>query len=235
MLPQSGMQPHQHPHNLFQLSGSGLGHHPPPMGFGVHSHLNSGLNVKPEYETAKKEPPNPVSSTVDTKAHMEVVKMRTKIKKETRSDDGGNKTASVSSPSVKSEEAGSLGQIGSPGTESSIMTPGVVSCADTFGPSDDPDSNLSADVLDQNQEWAAEEIEEFDMAELSASVSLALGGGNTRRNGRSSEVSQISNVSGRAAFLSSPYDPISPGSSRRSSEASNFQAGGAPLRRTPPR
>ena len=152
-----------------------------------------------------------------------------------RSDDGGNKTASVSSPSVKSEEAGSPGQIGSPGTESSIMTPGVVSCADTFGPSDDPDSNLSADVLDQNQEWAAEEIEEFDMAELSASVSLALGGGNTRRNGRSSEVSQISNVSGRAAFLSSPYDPISPGSSRRSSEASNFQAGGAPLRRTPPR
>ena len=52
------------------------------MGFGVHSHLNSGLNVKPEYETAKKEPPNPVSSTVDTEAHMEVVKMRTKIKKE---------------------------------------------------------------------------------------------------------------------------------------------------------
>ena len=264
-----------------------------------------------------------------------------------RSDDGGNKTASVSSPSVKSEEAGSPGQIGSPGTESSIMTPGVVSCADTFGPSDDPDSNLSADVLDQNQEWAAEEIDEFDMAELSASVSVALGGGgdgggnspgraaafnlqdrnarnrmkgrlqakpmpallslpgiNGRRGSglseinqritdlrmggnststaqspqtqtgnrptnshllgqtmllpgsqqeirrdsnattvssyygsmrsgasplpfsrRSSEVSQISNVSGRAAFLSSPYDPISPGSSRRSSEASNFQAG----------
>lgn len=269
-----------------------------------------------------------------------------------RSDDGGNKTASVSSPSVKSEEAGSPGQIGSPGTESSIMTPGVVSCADTFGPSDDPvsDSNVStsngvADVLDQNQEWAAEEIDEFDIAELSASVSVALGagggdggnspgraaafnlqdrnarnrmkgrlqakpmpallslpsinnrrgsglseinqritdlrmGGNTTstaqspqtgnrptshllgqtmllpgsqqeirrdsnattvssyygsmRSGasplpfsrRSSEVSQISNVSGRAAFLSSPYDPISPGSSRRSSEASNFQAGG---------
>ena len=56
--------------------------HPPPMGFSVHSYLNSGLNVKPEYETAKKEPPNPVSSTVDTEAHMEVVKMRTKIKKE---------------------------------------------------------------------------------------------------------------------------------------------------------
>lgn len=228
------------------------------------------------------------------------------------------------------------------------MTPGVMSCADAFGPSDDPisDSNVStsngmADVLDQNQEWAAEEIDEFDMAELQASVSVALGGGgghdneggpgrpagfnlqdrNTRnriakgriqakpmpallslpsinrrghglneinqritdlrmggngggstqqpqtgnrpsnllgqttilpgsqqeirrdsnattvssyygsmRSGasplpfsrRSSEVSQISNVSGRAAFLSSPYDPISPGSSRRSSEASTF-------------
>ena len=267
-----------------------------------------------------------------------------------RSDDGGNKTASVSSPSVKSEEAGSPGQIGSPGTDSSIMTPGVVSCADTFGPCDDPDSVSTAnggmaDVLDQ--EWAAEEIDEFDIAELSASVSVALGAGggndggnspgraaafnlqdrnvrnrmkgrlqakpmpallslpsingpNNRRGSglseinqritdlrmgggnstsqspqtqtgnrptsqllgqtmllpgsqqeirrdsnattvssyygsmrsgasplpfsrRSSEVSQISNVSGRAAFLSSPYDPISPGSSRRSSEASNFQ------------
>lgn len=232
------------------------------------------------------------------------------------------------------------------------MTPGVVSCADAFGPSDDPvsDSNVStsngvADVLDQNQEWAAEEIDEFDIAELSASVSVALGAGggdggnspgraaafnlqdrnvrnrmkgrlqakpmpallslpsiNNRRGSglseinqritdlrmggnnqtstvqspqtgnrptshllgqtmllpgsqqeirrdsnattvssyygsmrsgasplpfsrRSSEVSQISNVSGRAALLSSPYDPISPGSSRRSSEASNFQAG----------
>ncbi len=101
-----------------------------------------------------------------------------------RSDYGGNKTASVSSPSVKSEDAGSPGQIGSPGTESSIMTPGVVSCADTFGPCDDPisDSNVSTsngmtEVLDQNQEWAAEEIDEFDMAELSASVSVALGGG----------------------------------------------------------
>ena len=272
-----------------------------------------------------------------------------------RSDDGGNKTASVSSPSVKSEEAGSPGQIGSPGTESSIMTPGVMSCADAFGPSDDliSDSNVStsngADMLDTNQEWAAEEIDEFDIAELSASVSVALGAGgdggnspgraaafnlqdrnarnrmkgrlqakpmpallslpsiNNRRGSglsdinqritdlrmgghsstttttattnqspqmgkrptshllgqtmllpgsqqeirrdsnattvssyygsmrsgasplpfsrRSSEVSQISNVSGRAAFLSSPYDPISPGSSRRSSEASNFQVG----------
>lgn len=100
-----------------------------------------------------------------------------------RSDYGG-KTASVSSPSIKSEDAGSPGQVGSPGTESSIMTPGVVSCADAFGPSDDPisDSNVStsngvADVLDQNQEWAAEEIDEFDMAELSASVSVALGAG----------------------------------------------------------
>ena len=262
-----------------------------------------------------------------------------------RSDYGG-KTASVSSPSVKSEDAASPGQIGSPGTESSIMTPGVMSCADAFGPGDDPDSNAStsngmADVLDQNQDWAAEEIDEFDMAELQVSVSVALGGGgghdnesgrpagfnlqdrNTRnrmakgriqakpmpallslpsingnrrghglneinqritdlrmgsggstappsqppqtrpstllgqtmllpgsqqeirrdsnattvssyygsmRSGasplpfsrRSSEVSQISNVSGRAAFLSSPYDPISPGSSRRSSEASTF-------------
>lgn len=274
-----------------------------------------------------------------------------------RSDDGGNKTASVSSPSVKSEEAGSPGQIGSPGTDSSIMTPGVVSCADTFGPCDDPDSVSTAnggmaDVLDQNQEWAAEEIDEFDIAELSASVSVALGAGgndggnspgraaafnlqdrnarnrmkgrlqakpmpallslpsinggpnNRRASGlseinqritdlrmgggnsatatqspqtqmgnrptsqllgqtmllpgsqqeirrdsnattvssyygsmrsgasplpfsrRGSEVSQISNVSGRAAFLSSPYDPISPGSSRRSSEASNFQGVG---------
>ena len=34
---------------------------------------------------------------------------------------------------------------------------------------------------------------------------------------------QVSNVSGRAALLSSPYDPISPGSSRRSSDASIFQ------------
>lgn len=261
-----------------------------------------------------------------------------------RSDDGGAKTASVSSPSVKSEEAGSPGQIGSPGTESGIMTPGMASCADAFGPSDDTNDvstpNGMADALDENQEWAAEEIDEFDIAELQASVSVALAAGgdgghsparaaalglhdrNARnrmkgrlqakplpsgvalpgglrrgsglseinqritelrmggtgtqspqtqignrpggqplgqtvllpgtqqevrrdstattvssyygsmRSGasplpfsrRCSEVSQISTVSGRAGFLSSPYDPISPGSSRRSSEASTFQA-----------
>ena len=107
-----------------------------------------------------------------------------------RSDDGmHNKTASVSSPSIKSEEAGSPGQIGSPGTteSSSVMTPGMVSCAgDGFGPCDDltSDGNVSTsngagDLLDQNQQdWAvAEEIDEFDIAELSASVSVALGGG----------------------------------------------------------
>lgn len=66
------------------------------------------------------------------------------------------------------------------------MTPGVVSC-DAYGPCDDPisDNNVSTsngatDVL-ENQEWAAEEIDEFDMAELSVSVSVALGndGGNS--------------------------------------------------------
>ena len=60
------------------------------------------------------------------------------------------------------------------------MTPGVVSC-DAFGPCDDAisDNNVStsngaADVL-ENHEWAAEEIDEFDIAELSVSVSVALG------------------------------------------------------------
>ena len=113
-----------------------------------------------------------------------------------RSDDGmHNKTASVSSPSIKSEEAGSPGQIGSPGTteSSSVMTPGMVSCAgDGYGPCDDltSDGNVStsngaADLLDQNQQdWAvAEEVDEFDLAELSASVSVALAGGNNVNDG----------------------------------------------------
>jgi transcriptional activator cubitus interruptus len=54
------------------------------MSLGSHGHLNSGhhTSVKPEYEAAKKESHNPVSSTVDSETHMEVVKMRTKIKKE---------------------------------------------------------------------------------------------------------------------------------------------------------
>ena len=69
------------------------------------------------------------------------------------------------------------------------MTPGVVSC-DTLGPLDDPisDSNVTtsngiADVLD-NHQWAAEEIDEFDIAELSVSVSVALGNDGAGSPGR---------------------------------------------------
>jgi len=43
MLHQAAMTP-QHPHNLFQLSGSGLGL--PPMNH-LHNHM-AGLHVKPE-------------------------------------------------------------------------------------------------------------------------------------------------------------------------------------------
>ena len=70
------------------------------------------------------------------------------------------------------------------------MTPGVVSC-DVFGLSDDviSDSNVTtsngvADVLDNQEHWAAEEIDEFDMAELSVSVSVALGNDDGHSPGR---------------------------------------------------
>lgn len=80
MLHQSaGMQTHQHPHNLFQLSGSGLGHHPPPMGF-MHGHPGSAGPAKPEFEATKKES---VTSTMDHDGGaMDVSKLRSKIKKE---------------------------------------------------------------------------------------------------------------------------------------------------------
>ncbi|XP_065567116.1 transcriptional activator cubitus interruptus-like isoform X2 [Artemia franciscana] len=42
---------------------------------------------------------------------------------------------------------------------------------------------------------------------------------------RTSDVSQMSAISGRNAMMASPFDPISPGSSRRSSSTSTFQGG----------
>ena len=86
------------------------------------------------------------------------------------------------------QDAGSPGQVGSPGTESS-MTPGIVSC-DVFGLSDDPisDSNVTSngvvDVLENHDHWAAEEIDDFDIAELSVSVSVALGNNEGNSPGR---------------------------------------------------
>ena len=98
------------------------------------------------------------------------------------------------------------------------MTPGIVSC-DVFGLSDDPisDSNVTSngvvEVLENHDHWAAEEIDEFDIAELSVSVSVALGnnGGNSPgragfnqdRNNRNRMKSRLQ-AKGLSAFPSLP-------------------------------